>query len=241
MRPVDSWVRGLAAVVVLLLGLCGVSRADTATWPFDVTTTGEDEHWVSPTAVDNHADVYVLSYQLSQLIVTVKYLIFTFDLDLTDQVPPENQSGSVTAAGPPPLIVTDQWISYPPPPDPLALEAYIVIGLDETGHGYVSATNIYLGTAVVDLGPPWGTVTVQIKAIRVVGTITAEANNYPLGDLNCDGTLDGADIDPFFFALGDPYAYIAAYPNCNITLADVNGDGGVDGADIQGFFDLLAG
>ncbi|MCH8807305.1 MAG: hypothetical protein IH986_14645, partial [Planctomycetes bacterium] len=31
---------------------------------------------------------------------------------------------------------------------------------------------------------------------------------FPPGDMNCDGALNGGDIDPFFLALGDPAAYL---------------------------------
>lgn len=60
-----------------------------------------------------------------------------------------------------------------------------------------------------------------------------------LGDMNCDESVNGADIDPFFMAVGDPPSYLAAYPNCNINHADVNGDGIVNGADIVMFLECV--
>ena len=63
----------------------------------------------------------------------------------------------------------------------------------------------------------------------------------PLGDLNCDGAFNGGDIDPFFLALGDPAAYTAQFPNCDILLGDMNGDGSVNGGDIDPFFACLGG
>jgi hypothetical protein len=59
------------------------------------------------------------------------------------------------------------------------------------------------------------------------------------GDLNCDCVLDGADIDPFFLAVGEPAAYGMAYPRCDEQRADVDGNGAVNGADIDAFFRLL--
>ena len=67
------------------------------------------------------------------------------------------------------------------------------------------------------------------------------APNFTPGDLNCDGEFNGGDIDPFFLALGDPPAYMAAFPECNINNADINCDGAVNGADIDRFFACLAG
>ncbi len=59
------------------------------------------------------------------------------------------------------------------------------------------------------------------------------------GDLNCDGLVDNADIDPFVLALTDPASYAASYPDCAIDLADVNGDGAVDNGDIDAFVACL--
>jgi len=68
----------------------------------------------------------------------------------------------------------------------------------------------------------------------------AVAGQVP-GDLNCDGDIDGFDIQPFVLALTDPDAYALAYPDCNLMNADCNGDGSVDGFDIQPFVALLTG
>lgn len=65
-----------------------------------------------------------------------------------------------------------------------------------------------------------------------------------MGDLNCDGIVDSADIAHFVQALIDPAGYIGDHdgdPNrsCDWLLADMNLDTIVDGADVQGFVDLL--
>jgi hypothetical protein len=62
-----------------------------------------------------------------------------------------------------------------------------------------------------------------------------------LGDLNCDGTVNGYDIDPFVLALTDPDAYATAFGDCDIHNADVNGDGQINGYDIDPFVSLLTG
>jgi hypothetical protein len=64
---------------------------------------------------------------------------------------------------------------------------------------------------------------------------------FVCGDAGCDGTFNGADIDPFFQALGDPAAWQAAHPGCDLLcVADINGDGAVNGGDIDTFFAALA-
>ncbi|MBU0640076.1 MAG: hypothetical protein KKB50_14520 [Planctomycetes bacterium] len=68
----------------------------------------------------------------------------------------------------------------------------------------------------------------------------------PKGDLNCDGVVDGFDIEHFIQALDDPNGYVAdhdgdPYPLCDLQLADTNGDGRVNGFDIDSFVALLEG
>ena len=64
---------------------------------------------------------------------------------------------------------------------------------------------------------------------------------FDRGDLNCDGVFNGADIDPFFLALGDPAVYAAQFPNCDPLLGDMNRDDRLDGANIDPFFFCLGG
>lgn len=61
------------------------------------------------------------------------------------------------------------------------------------------------------------------------------------GDLNCDGNVDFADINPFVLALTNPAAYQTAFPDCDIKNGDINGDDLVDFADINPFVRLLTG
>ena len=60
------------------------------------------------------------------------------------------------------------------------------------------------------------------------------------GDLNCDGSINSLDIDPFVLALADEEDYHSAYPECNYHVADVNCDGSVNSLDIDPFVELLA-
>lgn len=57
----------------------------------------------------------------------------------------------------------------------------------------------------------------------------------PLGDLNCDLTVNLNDVDPFVQALLDPIGF----GGCNVNLADVNQDTLIDGLDAGPFIDLL--
>jgi hypothetical protein len=70
---------------------------------------------------------------------------------------------------------------------------------------------------------------------------SAQAPFWQRGDLNCDGTISYADINPFVLALSGQAAYEAQYPNCNWLNADCNADGAVSYADINPFVQLLSG
>jgi hypothetical protein len=59
------------------------------------------------------------------------------------------------------------------------------------------------------------------------------------GDLNCDGSVNFDDINPFVLALTGAGGYYAAYPDCAYENADCNGDGAVDFDDINPFVALL--
>jgi hypothetical protein len=63
-------------------------------------------------------------------------------------------------------------------------------------------------------------------------------------DTNCDGLVNGYDIDPFVLALTDPEAWQATYQQsgCSfLCVADCNGDGAVNGYDIDPFVGILTG
>jgi len=62
-----------------------------------------------------------------------------------------------------------------------------------------------------------------------------------LGDMNCDGILGFADINPFILRLTDPNAYHNLYPNCPDSNGDINGNGSVGFEDINPFVALMLG
>ena len=63
---------------------------------------------------------------------------------------------------------------------------------------------------------------------------------FVCGDASCDGIFNGGDIDPFFEALGDPAAWQAAHPGCDmLCVTDINRDGMLNGGDIDPFFEAL--
>ena len=59
------------------------------------------------------------------------------------------------------------------------------------------------------------------------------------GDVNCDGSIDFDDINPFVLSLSSPLGYCDLFPECNFYNADCSGDGSVDFDDINPFVTLL--
>lgn len=64
---------------------------------------------------------------------------------------------------------------------------------------------------------------------------------WDLGDLNCDGSVNGFDAEPFALAILSPVQYAISFPNCDRDLADCNSDGSVNGFDIDYFVAILTG
>lgn len=208
-------------------------------WSFDLATSGEDVFWTSPTAVNPNAVSYDAEWNIERVEATVKYSIFPqFTVDVTSYIPPEYLSGIEKVAGPAPLIIHDDRIVFPEPPEPPSVAADVKIELNAAGFGVLSLTNVFLGEIEVNV-PPFGNVIVQILKIRTVGTVEVEAYVYPIGDLNCDGEVDFGDINPFILALSNPAGYMAQFPDCDIKNGDINQDGKVDFGDINPFVTLL--
>jgi hypothetical protein len=62
---------------------------------------------------------------------------------------------------------------------------------------------------------------------------------FMLGDLNCDGIVNGLDITAFVLAMIDPAGYAAAYPGCRSSHADFDGSGTIDQTDLSSFVQSL--
>lgn len=94
-------------------------------------------------------------------------------------------------------------------------------------HGWSELEPLAIGDdgTVVGSGIPAGSVDQHAFRLRPV----------TLCDLNCDGTVNFMDINPFVMALVDPEQYATYYPDCVILNGDFNGDGQVSFRDINLF------
>jgi hypothetical protein len=94
-----------------------------------------------------------------------------------------------------------------------------------------SAFRTYLDNSMNRILAAGYSVTNNLSLIDTLTTFT--------GDMNCDGVISSADIEPFVLALVEPAAYAGAYPQCMVANGDVNADGIIDGGDVQAFLGLL--
>jgi glucose/arabinose dehydrogenase/plastocyanin len=99
------------------------------------------------------------------------------------------------------------------------------LGLSLLGFGEDAGGGIY--ALVNGTGTPFGTTGVVLKLLS------------PAGDMNCNGTVDFDDINPFVTALVSRAGYEARYPDCLWLNGDCNDDGSVDFDDIKPFVALL--
>ncbi|HWL92596.1 MAG TPA: hypothetical protein VNT79_03605, partial [Phycisphaerae bacterium] len=124
--------------------------------------------------------------------------------------------GTSTISGGAPNPLVAEWVSDVCSDDGFPLRGGPLVGPDGKAY-YASPANNTL---------------YAIRAVEILPT---------LGDMNCDGSVDIDDFDPFALALTDPDGYLAEFEDCDIESADISGDNLRDGRDVQAFVGLLLG
>jgi len=211
------------AFLTLLLGSTSTLLADEPLhWPFDIDTTGQDVFWTSDSSVRTDAAHYDAFYEIQLLEVWVSWEGILFGpFDMTDQIPPDQQTGSQTHIGPPPFIIADEDIVYPEPPEDPSVTGHLFMQVDSDGYGQMSFTDIQFGTMIVDLGFPLGEQEVQIEEVHLQGYVDVTAVGiYIPGDLDGDSDVDQADLGILLSSYGIDDG------------GDIDGDGDTDQADL---------
>lgn len=181
-----------ATLAALTVAAPAPAGPGSALWTFDLASSGDDVFWTSPSAVNPGAALYQASHQITLVEVDVTFIGIPFNnIDVTGQLPPELLAGSGSTPGPAPIVLIDQPVQYPGPPDPVCLAAHIVISLDAAGSGQAQMTGVDLGQCQLDLG--FGTVTVNLQGVRVVGQIAVAADKCPW-DADGDGAVGITDF-----------------------------------------------
>ncbi|MBN2560707.1 MAG: PQQ-binding-like beta-propeller repeat protein [Phycisphaerae bacterium] len=134
-------------------------------------------------------------------------------------------------------ILTD----YPPSGQRIAIDARGKVFLTNGGYTYGAFYSFDAdltlrwseGLPGVNVGGP---VLGQGGIVVVCGTgtnVLAYHTTTP-GDMNCDGVLNGLDVQPFVLALLDPTQYELDFP-CGVGKEDINADGVLDVLDLRLF------
>ena len=113
-----------------------VFAANPVMWNVNISTTGEDVFWTSPTAITTGLPEYDYSYEITKLTANVALFGNRDLLGLLDET-----SGSGTA-GAFPFDVVDETLDEPTS----GSSADIRIEVDSAGVGHASGTNIELGS-----------------------------------------------------------------------------------------------
>ncbi len=225
--------------IVALIAVAAASAGTPVDWDFDLSTDGADVVWVSPTAVAADADQFDTTTTITLVEIVVGFSIFEITVDVTDQVPPEFLVTELVLPGPAPILLVDQGIAFPEPPEPPSITGSLRVEIDGAGFGRASFTNVTLGQLMVEF-PPFGIVNADVREIRVTGSVTVDPQFFVLlGDMNCDGAVTVGDINAFVLALVDPDGYDVMFPDCNLLNGDFSDDGQLTVADINGFVAAL--
>jgi len=123
--------------------------------------------------------------------------------------------------------------------DEFSLDWY---SIDGGGDLWTTAGDFELSGTV---GQPDAGVVMSGGDFELTGGFWAGAPAAPVilpGDLNCDGTVDFGDINPFVLYLSNFAAWQTSCPDCPPENGDINGDGTYpDFGDINPFVALLTG
>jgi hypothetical protein len=106
-----------------------------------------------------------------------------------------------------------------------------------SGNGVGNGGSVTANGGAYDGMPTSATITIPQMGLLVFRYAVAPPVR---GDMNCDGVVSYADINPFVLALTSQAAYQAQYPSCYFMNADVNSDGVVSYADINPFVNCLS-
>jgi hypothetical protein len=116
---------------------------------------------------------------------------------------------------------------------------------DQFGGNISSQNRIVTLTSQIDMTTPLDPNNPSLATMHVYGSTLGQVyvpNPVLPGDLNCDGTIDFGDINPFVQYLSDFAGWQAAHADCPPENGDINGDGTFPSfGDINPFVALLTG
>lgn len=171
-RPATRSPLRLLAWHIVLAGVfpATVWAVNPVAWQVDITTSGQDVSWTSPTAVTLGLAEYDWSYEITKLTGRVLFA----DVNLLGLLETTSGAGAVSSL---PIVLVDENLDEPT----TGSSADIRIEVDAAGVGRASGENIVLGKF---LGVPISRVNLQ-ATVRILGV--------PTGDYDRDGDVDALD------------------------------------------------
>ncbi len=204
-------LRNTIGLCLFVVAACVCTRTwadNPVTWQVSLYTEGEDASWTSPTSLTPGLPKYDWSYEITRLTAVES---FFGGQDLRGGLG-ASASGSGTGTDLP-LVFVDQMLNEPS----TGTSAILDLGIDASGVGRASATDITLGTV---FGLP-------ITRIELEATISVIG--VPTGDYNRDGSVESADYE----------LWRSSFGSTEELGADGNDDGVVDSADYTIWRDAL--
>lgn len=124
-----------------------------------------------------------------------------------------------------------------------ALSGPITLSGTGTGQGYgtwqapidqvaVNSCDMYVQWRVADPAAAGGIALSNVAHLRMIPYLCG-------GDMNCDGIMDGADIQGFVQSILDPAGFAVEHPACNSAHGDMNGDNLVNTTDVSIFINRI--
>ena len=228
-------------------------------WPSEIWTDVEGRASVSQTSNlgdtlitatgMSHVHAFVEEDQTYAFAQALAESLFYVEFDLTDP-------SAIDLSG-----ETDWTYSTVDPPQELSLRVALYKGgvplfshvkyytnsavVQDDGDTFAFASALAAGSYALEISAyteaysrgPWR----QYAEGTATYDVTMVVTELYQGDLNCDGSINSLDIDPFVLALTDPAGYAGSFPDCDAILADCNDDGSINSLDIDPFVDLLTG
>jgi hypothetical protein len=148
-----------------------------ASWDIvDLTTTGNDVHYESPTTVTTGLAEYQWTYDVSKVEVQATLVIFPTWIDITSRL----EEGGVPLSGGEiepglPFVLLDEVVNES------GTQATFLVEVDATGRGRASITDVVLG---------------EFSGIDITGvraSLNFTVTGYPFGDYDRDRDVDSAD------------------------------------------------
>ena len=205
---------------------CLLTGGDFGQWAVDLQSAGEDVSWVSPTTVRTDAAFYERHHNVTTINAWVSYLGFDFGpFDVTYMV--EDTDGDGLCFGPLPCTYPTVYFLTPAPPEDMSVAFDFITSMSADGHLLVTIDDVEFGTAVYDLGWPFGEVVVNVERIGLIADISITASDdLCIGDVTGDGQVNTDDVLTVIGGWG------VCPPDEEVCIGDSTLDGVVDVSDL---------